>query len=461
MTPENTYPEANYEQHDILAGRDIARQAFERIQAELSELVDIATFESITERGAELIDTYQISPELFESSVHTLMFAAIAKRAGEIPADDVAGQEFIADATMLLALHHSGRYESVKNAIDTDPGDSSELAATYEKFTDQELTAEMERAIESGLLADVRERLGVTVDNEDPYEIRVLNLSDEYSLAPLLPSRKFDDTPEQTAAITADKATYNAYAATMLANLKEFAAESGVEGRIPPAWNAQVGGKTVLCLPSPVAKALLDPAAIKNRSFSRVEDKGEHSDQARLQSLIEHEYAHTQGGVALDHQAYFGMTLEEYRVENASGNKNGYGDAKIFVRQLEVMTGFDVAEYFNHNGKQAGEHLFNDMASVVGIDAMLEIALVPPAPYLEDTRQMQQSVNNYLGGYNGVLARLHEATKANPKRSARAEVFTARMRSFPLHVRQSWLGYASDSYRMPFVSELYKDLGNE
>jgi hypothetical protein len=461
MTSENTHPEEHYEQHDSLPGRDIAQHAFAGIQAELSELVDSATLESINERGAELIDTYQISPELFESPVHTLMFAAIAKRAGEIPADDTAGREFIADATMLLALQHSGRYESVKNAIDTDPDDNHELAATYEKFTDQELTTEMEHAIESGLLTDVRERLGVTADNEDSYEIRVLNLSDEYSLAPLRPSRTVDDTPEQTAAITADRAIYDAYAGTMLANLKQFTAEAGVEGRIPPAWNTQIEGKTVLCLPSPVAKVLLDPSVVKNRSFSRVEDAGERSDQARLQSLIEHEYAHTQGGVALDHQAYFGMTLEEYRVENASGNKNGYADAKIFVRQLEVMTGFDAAEYFDRNGKQASEHFFNDMASVVGIDAMLEIALVPPAQYLEDTRQMQQSVNNYLGGYNGVLTRLHEATKADPKRPERAAVFTARMRGFPAHVRQSWLGYASESYRMPFVAELYKELGDE
>jgi hypothetical protein len=461
MTSENTHPEADYEQHDSLPGREIAQQAFAGINAELSELVDAATLESITERGAELIDTYQISPELFSSPTHALMFAAIAKRAGEVSAEDTAGQEFIADATMLLALQHSGRYESVKNAIDSDSSDDAELAATYEKFTDQELTAKMERAIEGGLLVDVRAHLGVTADNEDPYEIRVLNLSDEYSLTPLRPTRTFDDTPEQTAAITAERVAYDAYATTMLTNLKEFAAEAGVEGRIPPAWNAQVDGKTVLCLPSPVAKTLLDPSAIKNRSFSRVEDSGEYSDQARLQSLIEHEYAHTQGGVALDRQSYFGMTLEEYRVENASGNKHGYADAKVFVRQLEVMTGFDASEYFNRNGKAAGEHFFSDMASVVGIDTMLEIALVPPAQYLEDTRQMQQSVNNYLGGYNGVLARLHEATKTDPKRSERAKAFTARMRGFPQHVRQSWLSYASESYRMPFVAELYKDLGDD
>lgn len=461
MTSENSHPEADYEQHDTLTGRDIAQRAFAGIQAELSELVDASTLELITERGAELIDLYQISPELFESPVHSLMFAAIAKRAGEIPADNAAGQEFIADATMLLALQHSSRYESIKDAIDTGSGDGPELAATYDKFTDQELTAKMERAIEAGLLADVKERLGVTEENEDPYVVRVLDLSDEYSLRALEPTFPNDPTPEESAVYQAEAASFNDYKAAMLANLNQFAMESGVEGRIPPAWNIQVEGKTVLCLPSSVAKVLLDPSAIKSSRFTLIENEGEYSDQAQLRSTIEHEYAHTQGGVALGREVYFGMTSEEIRVENVSGNKNGYLDAKIFVRQLEVMTGFDTAGYFSRNGRQASEHFFSDMASVVGIDAMLEIALVPPSQYLEATRPIQQSVNNYLGGYNGVLTRLNEKTRDDPKRQDRKDVFTARMRSMPLHVRQSWLAMLTSGYRMPVVADIYKDLGDE
>lgn len=461
MTSENTHPEADYEQHDSLPGREIAQRVFVEINAELSELVDATTLESITERGAELIDTYQISPELFSSPTHALMFAAIAKRAGEIPAEDTAGQEFIADATMLLALQHSGVYESVKEAIESDRGDGAERLAVYDKFTDRELTAQVERAIEGGLLADVRARLGVTEENEDPYEVRVLDIGDEHSLEALRPSFPADASAEQWASYEADNAAYEAFRATMLSNLNGFATDAGVGGRIPTAWNVQIEGKTVLCLPSPTAKVLLDPSAIKNQHFSRVEDEGEYSDQARLQALIEHEYAHTQGGVALDREVYFGMTSEEYRVENASGNKHGYLDAKVFTRQLEVMTGFDTAGYFDRNGKQAGEHFFSDMASVVGIDAMLEIALVPPAQYLEGTRQMQQSVNNYLGGYNGVLTRLHETTRVDPKRQARTDAFTERMRSLPIHVRQSWLANASEGYRMPVVAKLYRELGVE
>jgi hypothetical protein len=319
----------------------------------------------------------------------------------------------------------------------------------------------MKRAIEGGLLTDVRKRLGVTEENEDSYEVRVLDLSDEYSLGALEPSFPNDPTPEELAVYQADSAAYEAYKVTMLANFNQFAIDSGVGGRIPPAWNMQIEGKTVLCLPSPTAKVLLDPSEIKSRYFTRVEDEGEYSDQGRLQSLIEHEYAHTQGGVALDRESYFGMTSEEYRVENASGNKHGYVDAKIFVRQLEVMTGFNMAEYFDHNGKRASEHFFNDLASVVGLDAMLEIALVPPQAYLEEARQMQLSANDYLGGYNGVLTRLHEGTKADPKRQEREGAFMERMQEFPLHVRQTWLANASEGYGMPLVAEIYKDLGKD
>lgn len=462
MSAEIKIPETSSENYEPLAGREVAEQAFASVELELAELVDADTVEAIKDSGAELIEAFKINPELFDSKIHTLLFAAIAKRASEISIDDQAGQEFIADATMLLALQHSDRYDQVKDTIETDDEDGPERVAAYDKFTDQELTKQVEVAIKSGLLDGVRQRLGVTDDNEDPYEIRVLDLGDESSLMGLQPSVPQDMSDSNAWAIyEKDNEAYEAYKTTMLANLDSFAVDSGIGGRIPAAWNVQVDGKTVLCLPSPTAKMILDGNAIKSRWYTRRETEGDNSYESDLFALVEHEYAHTQGGVALDRNVFYGITAEEFRVENASGNKHGYRDAKIFMRQVAVLTGFDATEYFDNNVKGGGGHFFQDMASVVGIDAMLEIALVPPSTYIEDTRKMHQSVNEHLGGYNGVLTRLYDNAKNDAGMQERMDAFKTRMRTFPPHVRESWLASQQGGYKMPFVADLYKDIAEE
>lgn len=461
MSAEIKIPEANGENHEPLAAREVVDGALASIEFELSELVDADTLEVIKISGAELIDAFKISPELFDSKIHTMLFAAIAKRASETGSDDQAGQEFIADATMLLALEHSDRYDQVKDAIDADDDDGPERAAVYDKFTDQELTNQVKEAIANGLLDGVRQRLGITDDNEDLYDVRVLDIGDESSLLNLKPSTSPDMSDSDWVTFNKDTEAYELYESTMRENAASFAGDAGIGGRIPAAWNVQVDGKTILCLPSPVAKMLVDRDAIKSPWFSRQEHEGDGSDESRMLALVEHEYAHTQGGVALDRNVFYGITAEELRVEHVSGNRHGYLDAKMFMRQIAVLTGFEATDYFDNNVKGGGENFFMDMANVAGLDTMLEVALVPPSAYIEDTRKMHQSVNGHLDGYNGVLTRLYEKTKNDPEVQGRIEAFkNTKLRTFEPQVRDMWFSMASN-YKMPFAADLYKDVVEE
>lgn len=52
-------------------------------------------------------------------------------------------------------------------------------AVVYKKFTNQETTDELKKAVEDGMLDDVKKRLGITGENEDYYAFRVLNIGDK------------------------------------------------------------------------------------------------------------------------------------------------------------------------------------------------------------------------------------------------------------------------------------------
>ena len=51
--------------------------------------------------------------------------------------------------------------------------------SVYERFTNQEVTRDLKQAIADGLLDGVKARMGITPEVEEPYEVRVLNVTSE------------------------------------------------------------------------------------------------------------------------------------------------------------------------------------------------------------------------------------------------------------------------------------------
>ncbi|MEK7153095.1 MAG: hypothetical protein AAB834_04050, partial [Patescibacteria group bacterium] len=264
--------------------------------------------------GHELLEGLQISPELFLDDAHTLFFAALAQRNAALEReresmtiDAYTGEkEFIFGAAMMLALNRSGLFDQFRTIINQeDIYTEEQLEAAYDRYTNVQITVELQQAIDDGLLDEVKRRMGITADNEDPYVLHVLNIGDSrtfYGMAPDVSNELL------------------AYKAGLAAKTKEFMAATGAES-VPRAWVIRLKGRNHLNITLPNAEKILYPEEARSASYD--------SEQRRLDiATLEHEFAHTQGGLGLDAHIYYGVALEERRAELMAGDKMGYNDAK-------------------------------------------------------------------------------------------------------------------------------------
>ncbi len=362
--------------------------------------------ENIVTAGQELIDEFGISPELFDDQTHTLFFSAIADRYSTLEGNkenmDVghytAEKEFIGDALMLLAGDKSAIYKEIKELIsaDADVGEEG-IIQTYDAFTDPTMTEELKQAIKDGLLDEVKARLGITDENEDPYEVRVLSIGSENSAYGIKPGMDegLEEKDYQDPAWTEyfnDNDAFDKYEADLQTRGKEFRERTGLATDVPVAWMINVGGKRTLCLPMSFAEKIL------YKDEKRAAYYGE-DEQARDFALLEHEYTHTQGGLNLNHDVFYGINLEERRAEYFSGDKHGYQDIKGFITDISVATGIkflDILEQSSKGGDPA--QIYTLLANEIGLQDTLEFALTAPGAYVDDARKLQKHITNYLGG---------------------------------------------------------------
>lgn len=374
--------------------------------------------EAIKHAGDTLIDGLEIRPELFASPARSLMFTAIAKRLAERGVDNNDEVEFCHDATVLLALEHSGLYETMKPHIGVELIDEDEERdlEVMNQYTDAELSERL-RVVYADKLSAVRKRLQVTDENEDPFEVRVLsvggNAANFYGLQPTMPRVLLEPNAPRDIRDEhlAKYESYKEYEKRLMDNNERYLEQTGKQTALEGAWVATVNGVRYLCMPDPVARKILDPdIAIQQRDYTRSQTPGDRTDESRELATQEHEYTHTQGGLSIDHNIFFGISIEEFRAEHFSGNRQGYLDAKQFLRYgLGPITGFVLDDYMDVNAKGGSlDHFYEDMAVKIGIDATLEVALAAPSPYLHESRPLHLRLNEYLGGYDGILMRLYE-----------------------------------------------------
>jgi hypothetical protein len=396
--------------------------SFERSLDGLSQdLPEIAEKrELILQGGQELIDEWQIKPEFFDDRSRAVFFAAIAERnatvntSGNTSNTAYKEKEFIANVTTMLAAPYSEYSEELQRAINPEDTYKDEVIdALYDKFTNKEVTAELQTALDDNLLHNVRQRLGVTDENEDPYTLRVINVGQDstmYGMRPSLPANHFslksDDPLMQ--AYWEDMASFKLYEKGIQRNTEEFLGSTGKD-TIPVAWVTHGdNGEAALNLPLPTAEKLLhaDEILLDDNEFSNKDYVAE------AQATLEHEYAHTQGGLFVNGLS-FGIMAEERRAELMSGDKMGYQDAKGLIDvDMAALTGVLAAEYMKAHEKGGNpEEFYPLIAKKLGMQSALEFALVVPDAYMSDRRPLQKQVNEYLGGINGFEERLY---KANP-----------------------------------------------
>lgn len=406
------------------------QQSMELFGSSLDSLaVDIPELEenreAVATAGAELIEAFGIKPELFESPYRSLIFASISSRLSKLDTENPAPadrqeREFIADATLLLSKNFTDEYADIRASLEAEnnPNHLSDkgFLEIYDKYTDEEHSEAVTKAIADGLLDDVKQAMGITEENEAPFRVRVLSVatSSTETFGLHLGSRDFPENWEDLS-MKERSAFYRDSSADLRAGhdweegldqrSEDFRKATGSKSAAP-AWVTTIGGETQLCISLPLAEKLL----YKDEVTKNVTYYGEDEYQRDLATL-EHEYTHTQQDlIDPELDIDFGVTFAERHAEHFSGNKGGYVDVKHFLQDVALVTGVNSVEIFDEvpqKGRDATE-LLEVFANNLGVDRVVELLTVMPKNYTEEQNNVVRSaLHGYIGGYEGFLQRLY------------------------------------------------------
>ncbi|NDD82836.1 hypothetical protein EBZ38_00940, partial [bacterium] len=382
---------------------------------EVGVITDPERRAKIQDAGQEMIDDFGITDKFFEDESKSIIFAALASDYADLKDSKVenvgvitAHKEFLADTLVLLAGKESAYADVYGGSKGEDDISSERMLATYDKFTNKVVSSEMTAAIANGLLDDVKKNLGITADNEDQYEVRVLNVLSEdggeaYGMSPTPPDGLYDlkyDDPK-VKEFDQDDEAYKDYEEGLIKNGKDFNKSMGREGdSFAPAWITTIDGRTILCLSLTTAEKILYKDEARSSYFTE-------DDRARDLALLKHEYTHTQKGVSVNGEPYLGIGLEELRAEHFSGDKHGYADVKRHFKFVSKLSGFSPKDIFDDRAE--GEvfdpaNFYTKIAQQEGLDGLLDAVLLNPSNYIKDegSNKLQKSINDYVGGIDGL-----------------------------------------------------------
>lgn len=370
--------------------------------------------DEIDATGRSLIGEFEIGPDFFSQATNVMLFASISDRWSRLgQAEDLDGEkQYLTDALGLLSYAHTDKFPEVKASIDRENGggmnDEQELEV-YDRYTDTQLTEELVAAINDGMLDEVKQRLGVNSENEQPYEVKVLNITThsavEHGLAePTIDMDQFAGDVKSMYAAMDEQAmlrkNFKDWKESLVKRGLDFAAQMGREVTdFAPAWVRRgADGKAMLCLTTAAAKKLLHP---ESTGTYYTED-----DRKREIAALEHEYVHTQDGLRTGD---FGIALEEMRAERNSGSKLGYLDVKSFFKDIECITEFSVNDLVcSHHRASNAVDAYAEIARSIGIDNMLDVLLVSPRAYADQPNAniIKLRAGEYIGGMDGITQRL-------------------------------------------------------
>lgn len=365
--------------------------------------IDIGDRLSMEATGQEFINKFELSGEFFEDDVRATLFTAVAHRTTRLISGDARGHEAMYSAMFLIAGEDGPNVGQLYRNEKTTNG-LSEVAkkVVYDRFTNWEVTRDLEQAIDSGLLDGVKAKLGITPENEEPYEVRVLNVLDKNGL----PEAGMFEYPnlmgvdflsEEGKEGEADIKNYHEYVESLKQKGREFNRQTGRD-YMDLAWVESVEGKMILCLQLPMAEKIV----YKNEPTrsSKYDEKARAVDIATL----EHEYVHTQQSLLPNHDPFLGIGLEEFRAEHYSGNKQGYLDIKHHFLFLNDVARINVKSFFDRFGPErpfSASAFYTEIAKDVGLDDLLDLVFATPGAYVVTSRKppaTQQALAEYVGG---------------------------------------------------------------
>lgn len=391
MTAEIDFPTTKYDSEPIdagdvevdLSGVDFeSRKACEKALRETGMLVpEISRNPEIARAVFDVNDKFKLSADFFSDKGKVIILTGIVAKSFELPEEDGARSEFIADATTSLAAGYSPVLKEAEELIRHDEGELEPeyKLKIYEAFTDNELSdALAEKITTDGILDEVRHKLGVLDGDEDPFSLRVMSFSSS-------------EDSEHSVSYDTDKSLYAAQEQAE----REFMHQTG-QTYVAPAWTTSVGNQKSLCITAPIARRILGI------------EQGVRPD-ANIQDIavLEHEYVHTQGGLNIEGGIAYGISLEEFRAEHFSGNKHGYQDVKSFMQAMAISTGVKVQEIIDSQQKGGTQDVvFAQLANQIGLANMLGVLMTKPKEYDTYTDRFARSASSHIGNPGTVMDRL-------------------------------------------------------
>lgn len=357
---------------------------------EIAERADV-----IIPEAQRLAALHEVPAEVLEDPARALLFSAVANRSVARPDSDT--EAFTTTAIELL------KGESATNELADD-----ESVRIYEEYEDVSLSSELQHAIDAGLLDDLKAKMGITKDNEEPYSVHVLDVGSDVSYLGLSP-RLYDMDPEGDQAEEYRKFNessevydrHKAEKATQIARGYELLQRTGQDqSNDLHAWMYKSKEGSRIYLTAPLAKKIMHPELTEDNRYYN------ENDYADDKAFLAHEYVHAQGGLNLDGNAGVAMGAEERRAEYFSGDEHGYPDVKAFWNDVLTVCNFDILKFFDSHEKGGStEELLTQIAEKTDLDTMLNLALVAPLPYKQRDGRTAE-LYDLIGGYDGVIEKM-------------------------------------------------------
>lgn len=446
----------NFQEHTELEP-EAFRVYFQTLDMLVATGIDLGERERLEEKSKELIDVFELDERFFANPVKSLLFASIANRLVATPEEDYRTQEAMCETLLLIAGPDGPDGGELYNRQFVDH-QNERLMTIYDQFTNHEISRDLEEAIKSGLLDGVKSRLGVSKESEEPYEVRVMNITSNETMYiatdGIVPSIDWDsmDDDRILEEARADREQYRGYVDGLRSRGDEFQKLTG-DKSFPIAWVEIIDGKKILCMQLPTAEKIIYKDQPRSKDYSDEEYE-------RDLALLEHEYVHTQQSLLQNDHPDVGLGLEELRAEFYSGNKHGYIDVKRHFMYLSAITGIKLDNLFNeksHNGSFNPADFYIGIAKQGGLDYMLDLALVLPSAYFSRDAlraESQKLIASYVGG----ISDLQQKTWESLARELGEEVVSDRladlvdvlMESDPIKngriTLEDWVNYAGDTF---------------
>lgn len=385
----------------------------------------------ILTKSSEIASHLDLEDSFFEHPSDVIMLTGIADSLvmldeKMVTASEEEGEKITAekaaweDMTFMLAGNRSKKSVRMAESDPThkdryikaeDTSDSKEVDEFLNRIVDEQLSSQMADLFSQhgggSFLSHQRKIMGITLENELPFTIRVLNAGGEGEMytahvqeKPNYPDWHEGMTDEETkemnrlgsialAVAESNKMQRESLVANETAFNEKFADKCGE--LLPAFVSEDSDGKKSLTLRAPQAMAVMK----YYKEGALPEDPIERADIERIASVVRHEYGHTQKQLTRGPHIQLGLLIEERKAELISGDKNGYMDVKFFMKDIGMVAGIrpvDLLEKsLSHDDPLSA--FTSDFANAMGLRNTLFMMALKPLPYENNPTHAKQFVD--------------------------------------------------------------------